>query len=129
MPARGRKHALGESLALYCHALSSIKMLHDCRGDIMPAHASLITLCKIEVNMHDCLSHHFMLLGLLIMSSCMEFPFASCFDDHVFLIGLRCFPMGLSSLRQHDTSELLEQAAETTGNEHQRFIMQASNGQ
>ena len=49
----------------------------------------------------------------------------SCFDDHVFLMGLRCFPMELSSLHQHKVSELLEQAAETRGNEHQRFIMQA----
>lgn len=104
-----------------------MKLLHDCRGDIMPADASLITLCKFDVNMHDCLPHHFMLLGLLIMSSCMEFPFASCFDDHVFLIGLCCFPMELSSLHQHDISELLEQAAETTGNQHQGFTMQAPN--
>ena len=93
----------------------------------MPADASLITLCKFDVNvsMHDCLPRYFMLLGLLIMNSCMGLPFASCFDDHVFLIGLRCLPMELSSLHQHDISELLEQAAKITGNEHQSFIMQA----
>ena len=83
----------------------------------MPADASL-ALCRVDVSRHDCLSHHFMLLGLLILSSCMGLPFASCFDDHVFLMGLRCFPMKLSSLHQHKVSELLEQAAETTGNEH-----------